>query len=198
MMDRLTAFARRAYARHDPAHGIDHAMKVYDNARIITLAEGIKMTSQEECEFPYVMIGHDFLDHKAMVAGLCLPAETVREFYVTELCRDQANKIMHIHENCSWSKRNNSVSLPADQDWMRKVLQDADWIEAINLQRCINYTEFTFPDASPEQVREMVTAHIHEKLLKIAPALNYDISRIIVERRNLEDPLRKYAGEKIN
>jgi len=104
----LLKFAQFVYANYDAAHDINHALAVFTNAQKIVAAEGIVMTETEAREFPYVMIGHDFCDHKFANADT---VELVNEFYRVELGSESAAKIIHIHQNCSWSKRRTSKKI---------------------------------------------------------------------------------------
>lgn len=194
----LDEFATRAYANHDRAHDHLHALSVFLTALTIISGEGIVLTDVERKELPYVMIGHDFLDHKLAKRGIGLPAKEIEEFYVSSLGRRSADKIIHIHDNCSWSKRGTSIPLrdkdgnPNSEDWMRRVLQDADWLKAIGdvgLQRCIDYT-LEIGGNIPDDVCK----HIREKLLLIPSALNYATSRKLAEGelKPLEDYLKHY------
>lgn len=178
----LLDFATRAYANHDAAHNLLHALKVYSGACTIAAKEGISMTDNEAAIFPYVMIGHDFRDHTLI--GSSLSEEEIHKFYVDEVGEANARLIEHIHANCSWSKRKSSIESPID--WMRKVLQDADWLEAIGdegLDRCIDYTK-TINGNIPADV----CAHIREKLLLIPAELNFETSKKMAD----VDPLIQY------
>ena len=183
-MNSLLTFASYAYANHDSAHNLEHAKNVLRNALTIIEKEGINCDAVEERELPYVMIGHDFRDHKLVERGLCCTAEEIEDFYRKELGEGSAAKILHIHDNCSWSKRKSSIPLESG-DWMRKVLQDADWLEAIGnvgLQRCINYNS-SVRGVTDAMLIQDVCLHIREKLLLIPTELNYESSREIAKDR---------------
>ncbi len=190
-MQGIEEFMKRGYQNHDEAHNYKHAKKVYSNAQDIVLREGIVMTSQEELEFPIVMLGHDLRDHKLASTGRCLPAAEIEAYYVSVLGPESTVKVIHIHDNCSWSKRNVSVPL-ATGDWMRLVLQDADWLEAIGevgLARCIAYNTEYGPNGD---VSSAVCQHINEKLLHIPQQLNFEASRRLAADHNLLGPLVEY------
>lgn len=192
----IEEFLHMALKNHDLAHDISHSLRVYTNAvKIVNTlinTERLQLTPQEEKEFPLVILCHDVLDHKMKNAAL--EERDVTKFYVDNVGIPSAVKIGHIHKNCSWSNRKTSVPLVLG-DWMRKVLQDADWLDALGydgLQRCINYTKIIHPQATEEQVIKRVQNHIREKLLLIPKELNYEVSkRMVIENRLLE-PLEAY------
>jgi hypothetical protein len=191
MTQLIEEFAKLAYQNHDLAHGFPHAERVYHNALAIIDGAHLQMTAQEQLELPYVMYGHDFRDHKLVSEGTCLPEQVIQDFYKGQLGEVSANKIKHIHENCSWSQRKRATPLP-DGDWMRLVLQDADWLEALGeegLTRCIQYTQFV-----GGHVPEDVCRHIHEKLLLIPQNFNYQTTRDLVKQRDLITPLLVYLN----
>jgi HD superfamily phosphodiesterase len=182
----LIEFAKKAYKNHDSAHNLDHAMNVFENSLKIISGEGIIMDDIEKLLLPFVMIGHDFRDHKIKNA---LSDDEIDQFYKLHL-GDYFAEVIHIHNNCSWSKRKSSVPLETGRDWMRKVLQDADWLEAIGetgLQRCIEYS------ASIGGSTADICAHIREKLLLIPAELNYATSKTM--SAGMLDPLYKYLEQ---
>jgi uncharacterized protein len=188
----LLAFARKAYANHDTAHNFDHALNVYNRAIDIVIAEGRDkiMTEWEIKMFPYIMIGHDFRDHKLIARGIGLSEEIINEFYKSELGPLHAALVIHIHNNCSWSKRSKSSPAPI-ADWLREILQDADWMEAIGkvgLTRCIEYTKSI--GTAEKDIPAEVCKHIREKLLLIPDALNFASSRKMAE--SMKEPLIEY------
>lgn len=191
----LNEFCARAYANHDNAHNDQHGKDVFWNANAIITLEKIKLTPQEKKELPTVMRLHDALDHKAITNGVAvLSAEEIKAFYVNTLGAESAERISHIHENCSWSKRKTSQPTPGG-DMLRLILQDADWLEAmghIGITRCTDYTRQYNPNDSPDQIKEKVCQHIREKLLHIPDELNFTASRKLVTERNLIEPMLEY------
>lgn len=194
----LIRFAHLGYSDHDSAHNYKHAVRVLINAQEILNRENIVPTLQEIEELPYVMLGHDLRDHKLIAAGKCLPAEEIEKFYISELGEDSARKILHIHENCSWSNRKTATPLPTG-DWMRLLLQDADWLDALGdsgLMRCIEFTKeyIATLDCTADDIPSLVCKHIKEKLLLIPNELNFESSKKIVEENNLLEPLLVYLS----
>lgn len=184
----LDRFATLAYANHDGAHDKTHALRVYARALEIVRAGGICLTREEVFLFPYVMVGHDMLDHKLAARGIGLSRDTIRRFYVKHLGEAGAKEVLHIHDNCSWSKRHTSVPYDPARDTLRILLQDADWLEAlgeVGLQRCIEYTR-----AIGGEVPSDVCMHIREKLLLVPRELHYAPSRAMAA--DLVAPLERY------
>jgi uncharacterized protein len=208
----MREFLNRALARADKAHSYDHALRVFENALNILHAEGRTLTQLEMVEVKVATLCHDVLDHKLVAAGQTLPADEVKTFYkkyfatyLAEHHHAQADidaeadhyvqKICHIHDNCSWSKRHTAIPLE-NADWMRKLVQDADWLDAIGdigLNRCIEYTCAIYPAADDEQtqiISRLVCDHIREKLLLIPDALHFQSSRLLAAAATL--PLTKF------
>lgn len=184
--EHLYYFAKINYAYHDPAHDFSHAFKVFRNAVDIINNEGIILTDQEKIMLPYVMLCHDLRDHKLINSGHCISEEELYEYYSSHLGVKIAKDLIHIHANCSWSNR--KTATPAIHDKLRKILQDADWLEAIGevgIQRCIEYTR-----ANGGNVPTDVCKHIREKLLFIKYELNYEYSRKIAQ--DLTVPVEVY------
>lgn len=185
---RLLDFARAATANHDRAHDYDHAVAVYEIAARIVQMERFELTTREARIFPYAMIGHDFRDHKMKNA---MSAEALYDFYTAELGSELALAVMNIHSNCSWSRRGVRAGC-GEFERVLKILQDADWIEGMRLDRCIWYSHAAFPELTEAQVRERVIAHIGEKLLLIPAALSFDSSRQIAAEKKYADELIAY------
>lgn len=188
---RIDEFMERGYANHDLAHNIDHARQVYSNMELLLKRANARIAPEEEIELRCIGLGHDLRDHKLVHLGLCLSAEEIKAFYESILGPKAALDVIHIHENCSWSKRKESVPLEFG-DWMRQLLQDADWLEAIGeagLQRCIDYTHACMGDRP-----DLVCKHILEKLLLIPEELNFDVSKELVAERDLLKPLKEYLA----
>lgn len=188
----LVEFAKVAYARHDLAHNIHHVYRVWGYAQRIICASRQDMTDTEIREFPYTVLLHDARDHKLVNRGICLSAETIAQFLISELGEASAQKILLIHERCSWSNRTTSEPLPTG-DWMRRVLQDADWLDAlgeIGITRSEDYARLN--DADELEVVAHTKRHIIDKLLLIPAAFTYEVSRQIARENDLIRPLEQY------
>jgi len=186
----LVEFAKRAMNNFDPGHQWDHGITVYLNALQIIEAEQIELDETSAKMLPYVMIGHDFRDHKMLARGIeMVSQEDIRAYYEEHLGKALADEVIHIHNNCSWSNRAASKPYHKDRrrDVLRKILQDADWLEALGyggIWRCQVYLEFFGPlpgeDGSKDPAAT-ICEHIYEKLLRIPIALNFRASRIVAE-----------------
>lgn len=175
----LTEFVNIAYDRADPAHDAVHAWKVLDNAREI--ACNMTLSPEEDAIFDWVMAGHDAGDHKRPIADR-LSDEELTKIYTDRFGPELAEAIVEIHQNCSWSKRLTRKTVKYET--LMKILQDADWIEAIGaigLQRCIDFTTCMMPGATSAEISAAVCKHIREKLLLIPTELNFDQSREIAD-----------------
>lgn len=187
----LLEFATTAYANHDSAHNLNHALRVFDNACRIIEDEKLILTEGQLKMLPYVMIGHDFRDHKIVSRGLGLPEETIEDFFKKNLGSKMAEEVMCIHKNCSWSKRND---VPEDikRSMLFMIMQDADWLDAlgeIGLSRCIEFTRI-LPKISEVDIPKIVSEHIHEKLLLMPDEFNFHTSRLLA--RKATEPLISY------
>lgn len=191
----LFDFIKLAYSKFDRSHGVEHVIQVLKYANEIVAREEIMMTHAERNEFPYVMLCHDILDHKYV--DLCLESSAVKMFYIEHLGTHSAAKVIHIHKNCSWSKRATNVPL-GEGDWMRKVLEDADRLDALGengLRRCIEYNEHAHANATSAHIQQLVCKHIREKLLILYDNFNFETSRKIVLQSDMMRPILKYLDE---
>lgn len=198
----IREFLHHALAQADSAHSIEHAIRVFENALNIMSIEDISLTLIEVAEIKLATLCHDVLDHKLVATGRAVPTDKVEEFYrkyFTLISRQDVDthvrKICHIHNNCSWSKRHNSVPLE-DGDWMRQLVQDADWLDAIGtigLERCIEFTKSMNPAADDKEIARAVCKHIKEKLLLIPNELHFQASRSLAAGALV--PLREFLAK---
>lgn len=189
----LHDFLEWAYAGADDAHDKKHALQVHANFCEIVRQEGVQLSIKEAKMAPYVTTLHDVLDHKRPEAKR--PPEWFVRQWLMAMLEDHKSvlEIMHIHKNCSWSKRNESRPYRSDGsgDTLRLLLQDADWLEAVGkvgLERCIAYTK-----SVGGRVPEDVCQHIKDKLLHIPERLNYASSQELGRQRLA--PLRAYLDD---
>lgn len=187
----LHIFAMKAYKDFDMSHDYTHALAVYSN-----VSKFIKLVPEERAEddikiVKYAAILHDTYDHKYKDKGL--GKDVIHDFILSQLGDINGKVCIHIIDNISWSKR--KVSTPLNnKDWMRILVQTADWIEALGptgLERCIEYTRAVHPGCGDLQIRDDVCQHINEKLLKIVDELP-EYARQYVIDNNLNDALLIY------
>lgn len=189
----LVAFAKLAYANFDQSHDFNHALLVWRNVDMMLRNSVVPIDTWNRRIVDWAAVLHDTYDYK--YAGVGLPVETIQAFIRQHLYAD-ADICIHIIENMSWSKRHLAKPL-AHNDWMRLLVQSADWLEALGdtgLHRCITYTLKTHPDASMEEVRVIVKQHIVEKILNIRDAMP-PYAQIIVDLHRLNAPIERYLRE---
>ena len=174
-------FVRKWTAKFDESHGLEHALYVAANVAIIskTLA-AIKPDDLEIMTVAALM--HDLRDHKYadnpdIVSETDMRSHIDRVFYSTET----TNLIMHIIGNMSWSKeragKNVPITINLKHELMRRIVQDADWLEAIGevgIRRCITYNTVIL---GSKNIERDVCAHIRVKLCHIPDALHTAAAR---------------------
>ena len=186
----IITFAQVAYESFDKAHDINHAIKVMDNAVFIYNQERKNEWNEEDFfQVWFTALFHDARDHKQ--GDHCMSQEAMKNFFVKHLGEKRAAKSLHICDNISWSKEVKELNVPLaeEDDWMRKIVQDADWIEAVGhtgLERCIDYVKHINGNIPAD-----VCKHIHEKLLKIT--FSTKTARDLAE--HLNQPLVKYLSD---
>ncbi len=209
----LIDFATVAYRDHDLAHDIAHATDV---TNLMLKLRDVSQLSMTECILlPAVGFLHDALDHKFVAAReaarknspvkLGLEEAEIANYLAHHYGADYA-EIMRIHRNCSWSNRG-APDRYGKYEVLHKLLEDADWICAIDLYRCIEYTTEVqrkdivsgkwcpLTDEISASIKRDVIKHINEKLLQIRPNLHSEQARQYVITHNLEAPLREYLAK---
>jgi HD superfamily phosphodiesterase len=197
----------RLYAKHEEGHGVSHVLDVLRNA--IEISKSMFLSEIQQMMFALIMLGHDALDHKMKARGTMPDPDDVRQFYVDALnmmndelggtsynAQYYASNIEEIHLNCSWSKR--ATSKACDNDILRLILQDADWLEAIGgigLKRCWSYqtdywkrndmknADYDGP-IDKQEIYTTMAKHIDEKLVHVAAGMNFDYSRDLANGLN--------------
>jgi len=85
-------------------------------------------------------------------------------------------------ENMSWSKRSQINYSSSNYDVVLfNVVRDSDWIEAIDIQRCIDYNH-KINGKYPQDVLK----HCDEKLLIISDNLHYNVSKQLAKPKNIQ------------
>jgi HD superfamily phosphodiesterase len=168
---RIFEFAQKAYQHFDASHDINHAIKVMSNAIHIYKKERCNESENNDSDnnelfmIWFTALLHDVRDHKYI--DECISEDEMKCFFIEHLGEENAMKCLHICNNISWSKENKKLNIQLDEkdDWMRKIIQDADWLEAIGqtgLTRCIDYVKHI-----DGNIPEDVCQHIRDKLLKM-------------------------------
>lgn len=187
----LVDFVKEKTRDFDKAHDLEHAIRVLSNAWGIVRKEKLDLSERQKMVLMYGAMVHDVLDHKLIARGLAPGPEVVRDFLDTKIGTELAGVIMHIIDNISWSKRHTSEPSTDEFEIVRRIIRDADWLEAIGevgLNRCIQYT-YAVGGVAPWDV----TRHILEKLLLIRTELHFASSRELAG--DLEKPLHDYLRE---
>lgn len=174
----LERYARNALSEYDESHDYNHSVRVWENA--IKIKEIKELEGSQFLIVMYACFLHDVLDHKYTNK---ITEEELKRFITDELDAKSADIVIHIIKNISWSKRKSNVPLPTG-DIMRKIVQDADWLDAlgeVGVKRCIDFTK-----ARGGKVPEDVLKHMEEKLLVMIDHFNFKSSR------ELAEPLHQY------
>lgn len=173
----LLAFAERAYAKYDSSHNIQHALAVYRNAQRILQREKIHGDLKVHRVVQYLTILHDVLDHKYQELWSITPDE-LYEFLKNKFSAADADQMIFITRHMSWSKRA-VAQIPEDPGWKAifYLVRDADWIEAIPIDRTFMYTRAHNPNATHAKIVELTLQHAREKLVGVRGNLHYESAK---------------------
>jgi HD superfamily phosphodiesterase len=198
MEPELVAFGQKAYSKYDSSHDWNHALAVEANTRLIMAHSAMLyyMTylarhadlEQIKKTIRFTAILHDALDHKYAGQWTITPTE-LREFLEKHLGPKFSKMAMYTIENMSWSKRDKenvnliptSIARATDDGYNELIfhtVRDADWIEAIDIDRAMAYTK-TRGETTGDVVR-----HVDEKLIKIKGSLFFTASAKIAEPKH--------------
>ena len=182
-------------ALDDSSHDTDHAVTVFENA--LKIVENSCEIDVNPIALRVATILHDVRDHKAIANGSAVCTEEAMIDLVIAKVPSHAIDVIDAINRSSWSKRANTAiwmeTAPAHAVALTKVLQDADWLEAIGeigIQRCAEYTRNRNPDAPESEIITGVCKHIREKLLLIGDAMNFPW--VINRAKELNAPLIEY------
>lgn len=144
----------REFGPKDQTHNFEHHIRVVKNA-----IDGLSLMDKSPKFNTDVVVAcaiHDCVDHK-------YPDICKRNLNLIE--EKFGRDIIEVITNMSWSK---NKQIP-DEYWnsVRETAQYADWIDAIDLQRCIDYNH----EKDLKPYRENVIKHYHEKLKLIRDVL---------------------------
>jgi HD superfamily phosphodiesterase len=165
----LLEFCRVGYKPYDESHDLNHALQVYKNAALIVQDA---MGGVEYCRAvrDTAMI-HDIDDYKYKSVQT-VSMEDIVKFLQSRHEQKWVDRIVWTVQNMSWSKASkvdyNSGNYHAG---LFHVCRDADWVEAIDVTRCIAYQK------SRGYGMQAVVAHVNEKLLHVRDRLHWDVSK---------------------
>lgn len=185
----LCAFARRALAKHDPSHGIEHSRVVLTN--LFALAQPFMKVARYRKIAMYAAMLHDVFDAK-YEATSPVSREEMRDFLVAQLGQMDAAIVTHICANMSFTKSRKSPEkiIPfrcAIFEKIRIAVRDSDWLDRINVPRCLTYNAQRFREENDgmmptdAQLRAIVAGVIKNEML---PVLQF-----------LRDPRARYYAE---
>src|SRR5271156_4447993 len=169
----LLEFGQAAYANYDLSHDWGHALQVTKNLEYILDKTKPVFPNQEGVvqALTFAAMLHDANDHKYKNSWTKTPEE-LKKFLDDNLCV-YSNEAFFAINNSSWSKRKNiNDEDPSFNIWFLRFIRAADWIEALSLQRCIDYQH-----AHGHRVPEDVIMHIDEKLLHVYDELWFDAAK---------------------
>lgn len=172
----LAVFAKAALAQYDVSHDYNHSLRVWKNVQV--LPEFQVLTERDREIVMVACIVHDIVDHKYKNA---ITAEDLRAFLADRYGSFATEQVMHIITNISWSKRQHNMPLPYNDD-LRKIVQDADWWDALGLtgiERCSYFTSTRQPNLTTLQHTKEMLKHMEEKLLKIIDSFNFESTKTL-------------------
>lgn len=168
----------------DDSHNFEHAIKVYNNAMIIS-----KDTNYDKTIIMYAALLHDVCDHKYPES---IPFEDLVKF-IRDNIPTKADIVIDLINNVSFSKEvaNKRAKFEEPYNTILDIISDADRLEAlgeIGITRCIEYTRAKNPSKTDKEIMKLVIDHCHEKLLRLYTD-NYIKTKI---GRELAKPLHVY------
>ena len=178
----LIEFAKNEYALFDASHDISHVERVWTNAQAIMDKADTPMSDKTREMIMYACYLHDIIDHKYVKGAdqIANVEHRLREFVTRQIGAEQANVLIAIIKNISWSSEvaGENKSLP-EQDVRRRIVQNADWLDAIGnpgIKRCYDYGVAKYGLTGNSAIPRIL-AHIDDKLLKIRDRLHFAASR---------------------
>ena len=191
IMQKIIDFVKQELNSDNTGHGLQHALRVYNNARKINQIENgdvkIVLTSA---------LIHDTVDKK-LFDNFEKRIDYVKEFLNSNnYSKDEVDEIIYIISNISWNKGQNSdlTSLNA------KIVRDADRLDAIGTIGIIRAIEFGnskninfYHDENIickngkyefNKITSSTLSHFYEKLLLLKDKLHTKTALAIAEERH--------------
>lgn len=184
LKQKLVRFVREICAGRDESHGLDHMMKVTDNAVYIFEQEkegyNKELWNDILTRIYIVAMLHDVADHKYDFDGTL--KVQVREF--VQLVHNDVEGLMRTIDLISYTTEQRGIvsgspiNYEVELSWVnmivRHIVSDADKLEAlgdIGVKRCWGYNkEFMLlkgVNASYDEIKENVLQHASDKLLRL-------------------------------
>lgn len=174
-------------------HEVDHAKRVYANG-ILIMSQYFKNTDEFDVQiFMCAALCHDVIDDKNDKINKEEARKELIDFLTKVTNAARANIVMDIIDNISYSKEvaGKLKELSYPYNLYRDAISDADKIDALNVDRCIEYTRM-----KGGKVPEDVIKHCHEKLLKLLPNgfIKTDIGKKMAEphHKKLEEYVNSF------
>jgi len=164
-------YARELFKDNADGHGIDHTLRVYQNAMIIA-------NSEPKCDKMMVALAallHDADDHKLFSTK---DNENTRGFLSNHHIEESvADSICDIINSVSFSKNRDR-----EPDSLEgKIVQDADRLDAIGARGIARTFAF---GGSHGRTLDSSIEHFHEKLLLLKDMMNTDKGKEMAESRH--------------
>ena len=190
-MENIIDFARKELVNDNTGHGLQHALRVYNNARKINKIE----KGNEKIVLTAALI-HDTVDKK-LFKDFDKRIEYVKNFLLkNDYSTQEVEEIVYIISNISWNKGKNAElnSLNA------KIVRDADRLDAIGAMGIIRAIEYgnakqtNFYDEENiiekdgkfefNKITKSTLSHFYEKLLLLKDKMHTETARAMAEERH--------------
>lgn len=204
MYSNIINFVKTELSQDNSGHGIQHALRVLNNAKKIIAIEG----GNEKIVLTSALI-HDTIDKK-LFDDVNKRIELVKEFLKSNnYSEEEINEIIYIITNISWNNGENKRldSLNA------KIVRDADRLDAIGVMGIIRTIEYgnsrnrNFYDEknikntrnkySFGKITNSTLSHFYEKLLLLKDSMHTETARKMAEERHafMQQFLQEFYNE---
>lgn len=192
MYSNIINFVTAELSQDNSGHGVQHAIRVFNNAKKILAIEG----GDEKIVLTSALI-HDTIDKK-LFKDVSNRIELVKKFLNSNNYSEEEIKgIMYIITNISWNNGENKQldSLNA------KIVRDADRLDAIGTMGIIRTIEYgnshnrnfydeknikkTGNEYSFGEVTNSTLSHFYEKLLLLKDLMHTETAKTIAEKRHI-------------
>ena len=199
-MKNIIEFVERELSGDRSGHGLQHAMRVYNNALKIN-----KIEKGNEKIIATAALVHDTVDRK-LFGNVEERLQYVREFLDSQdYSKDEIDEIIYIISNISWNNGKN-VEL---NSLNAMIVRDADRLDALGVMGIIRSIEYgnshgdIFYEADNITIKDgkytfnkittSVLSHFYEKLLLLKDNLHTETAKLMAEKRH--DFLVKFLEE---
>lgn len=148
LQNKLITIARQKYQHHDPAHDIDHVLRVLKNVFVISKSEGGDLDILIPAAVFHDIINYPKNDLRRKYSAK-ESAETAAEILsqISDYPQEKVKMVSNIIETCSLIKGQDAASFKKQNTSSREgmILQDADGLEAtgaIEIMRTFSYSGY--------------------------------------------------------